>query len=286
MADTGRVGDDFGKFRIQFENGATVIGMHGSFIAISQTVEELITYDHGDAGSICEDLYFALYAFGHHNVRFDWVDGFMYEQSPFTMMDLIKQRQRWFSGMFLVCFCNRIPLQQRLALMLCCFSWNLVPMMALITLIMTFIEGGESYALWRTVSFFNALMMQSYLIGFVMTYSISEGFMRYLVLFVMQLNGAPIFGVLEAMGAWRAMTRSEAYMGFHVVQKEVGGLSGENPMIIAEKKGKSDATSTASSKESRTPPQSVTNEDSDDSKNAAELLLNRAAATPVTGSCP
>merc|ERR1719198_670723 len=241
MADTGRVGDDFGKFRIQFENGATVIGMHGSFIAISQKVEELVTYDHGHAGSICEDLYFALYAFGHHDVRFDWVDGLMYEQSPFTMMDLVKQRQRWFSGMFLVCFDPKIPAQQRLALMLCCFSWNLVPMMALITLIMTFIEGGESYALWRTVSFFNALMMQSYLIGFWMTYSLSEGFFRYLILFVMQINGAPIYGILEALGAWRAMTRREGYMGFHVVQKEVNGRSGENAEVLkslaAEKEG-------------------------------------------------
>merc|ERR1719453_1208810 len=232
LADTGRVGDDYGKFRMQYENGATVIGMHGSFIAISQQVEELVTYDHGHAGSICEDLYFALYAFGHYNVRFDWIDGFMYEQSPFTMMDLCKQRQRWFSGMFLVCFDPKIPWQQRRNLMLCCFSWNLVPMMALITLIMTFIEGGESYALWRTVSFFNALMMQSYLIGFWMTYSLSEGFFRYLILFVIQINGAPIYGILEALGAWRAMTRREGYMGFHVVQKEVNGLSGENAEVL------------------------------------------------------
>jgi hypothetical protein len=155
-------------------------------------------------------------------------------------------------------------------------------MMALITLLMTFIEGGESYLLWRTVSFFNALMMQSYLIGFVMTYSIADGFMRYLVLFVMQLNGAPIFGILEAMGAWRAMTRSEGYMGFHVVQKEVGGLSGENPLILATN-GKSDGNSTcctASSVSSKGP-----NSDSDkEYKNGAELLesltLNDASKMP------
>merc|ERR1719240_163079 len=118
-----------------------------------------------------------------------------------------------------------------------------------------------------------------------MTYSISEGIMRYAILFVMQLNGAPMFGILEALGAWRAMTRSEAYMGFHVVQKEVGGLSGENPLVLAEKKVKSDLTSTCdTSNSSQTPSRSVTTEHSDDDKNAAELLLNRAAAT--TGNCP
>merc|ERR1719375_2585728 len=65
-----------------------------------------------------------------------------------------------------------------------------------------------------------------------MTYSISEGFFRYLILFVMQINGAPIYGILEAMGAWRAMTKREGYMGFHVVQKEVNGLSGENAEVL------------------------------------------------------
>merc|ERR1719215_1674159 len=90
---------------------------------------------------------------------------------------------------------------------------------------MTFIEGGESDLLWRTVSTFNSFMMQSYLIGFVVTFSISDGIMRYFIIFLMQLNGSPIFGILEALGAFRAMTRSEAYMGFHVVQKEIGGKS-------------------------------------------------------------
>ena len=95
--------------------------MHGSFIAISQAVEELFTYDHGHAGLICEALYFALYVYGHHNVKFGWVDGYMYEQSPFSMLDLAKQRKRWFSGMVLVCFSSAIPKAQRNFLMLGCF---------------------------------------------------------------------------------------------------------------------------------------------------------------------
>merc|ERR1719428_1904561 len=102
-----------------------------------------------------------------------------------------------------------------------------------------------------------------------MTYSIGEGIMRYAILFVMQLNGAPIFGILEALGAWRAMTRSEAYMGFHVVQKEVGGLSGENPMVLAEKRGKVDEKSTVSSASSNVPPASATSEDVNEDGNAA-----------------
>merc|ERR1712216_394164 len=106
-----------------------LIGMHGSFVAISQQVEEKVTYDHGHAGNICEDLFFALYAYGHEKVGFSWVDGFMYEQSPFSIMDLVKQRQRWFSGMFLVVTSPLIPMRQRTYLMSCLFSWNLVPMM-------------------------------------------------------------------------------------------------------------------------------------------------------------
>merc|ERR1719271_983995 len=106
-----------------------------------------------------------------------------------------------------------------------------------------------------------------------MTYSLAEGFMRYLILFVMQLNGAPVFGILEAMGAWRAMTRREGYMGFHVVQKEVGGMSGENPMILGNN-GKNDGNSTCCTASSSSDKESKgINSDSDkEYKSGAELL--------------
>jgi egghead protein (zeste-white 4 protein) len=228
LSDTGRVGDDYGKFRMQYEHDTTLIGMHGSYIIISQPVEEAVTYDHGHAGSICEDLYFALVALGKYDIGYSWVDGFMYEQSPFSLMDLVKQRQRWFSGMFLVVLCPEVPFKCRWKLACLSFSWNLLPVIAVVMVVMTFIHANESWYLATAMATLNTLMMSSYVIGFVMSYRLEDGWIRYLILFSMQINGAPLFGILEAMGAFRALTKSEAYMGFHVVQKEVGGKSGNS----------------------------------------------------------
>ena len=57
-----RVGDDFGKFRLQYETHLPWIGMHGSFVVCSNAVEKEVSFNHGIRGSITEDAYFALVA--------------------------------------------------------------------------------------------------------------------------------------------------------------------------------------------------------------------------------
>ena len=46
-------------------------------------------------------------------VRWSWIDQLMYEQSPFTIKDLMKQRRRWFHGIALCCVARRLPLRVR-----------------------------------------------------------------------------------------------------------------------------------------------------------------------------
>ena len=75
-----------------------LVGMHGSFVLTPARIEREITWDVGGHGSITEDAYFALVAMDR-GVRFDWVEGFVREQSPFTLLDLLKQRRRWFCGL-------------------------------------------------------------------------------------------------------------------------------------------------------------------------------------------
>ena len=91
LADSVRVGDDFGKFRIQYELHEPLIGMHGSFVVSQNAVERLVTFDHGMEGSITEDAYFALVA-QVKGIKFSWIDSFMYEQSPFSCHDFMHQR--------------------------------------------------------------------------------------------------------------------------------------------------------------------------------------------------
>jgi egghead protein (zeste-white 4 protein) len=97
LADSFRVSDDLGKFRLQFYTKRPWIGMHGSFVVCPNAVEKHIGFDHGMPGSITEDAYFALVAW-ERGVKFAWVDTYMYEQSPFSIYDFIMQRRRWFGG--------------------------------------------------------------------------------------------------------------------------------------------------------------------------------------------
>ena len=97
--DAIRTGDDLGLRRLQFRSlHRPVFGMHGSFILAPARIERELTWDVGGYGSITEDAYFALVAM-ERGIRFDWVDGFIREQSPFSLADYIQQRRRWFCGL-------------------------------------------------------------------------------------------------------------------------------------------------------------------------------------------
>lgn len=97
--DAARTGGDLGLFRMQYKAlNKPLIGMHGSFVLTPASTEREITWDVGGHGSITEDSYFALLAM-ERGVKFDWVEGFIREQSPFTVMDIIRQRRRWYCGL-------------------------------------------------------------------------------------------------------------------------------------------------------------------------------------------
>ena len=101
------------------------IGMHGSFVVCQNAVEQAVGFDHGLAGSITEDAYFALAARSSIGVRFSWINALMFEQSPFGLMDFVQQRRRWYGGLWLVCKATAIPLKQRAVLTAMTFSWAL-----------------------------------------------------------------------------------------------------------------------------------------------------------------
>ena len=142
LADSIRVGDDFGKFRLQYQSHYPWIGMHGSFVVCSNAVEILVGFDNGLYGSITEDAYFALVAW-EKGVRFRWVDAYMYEQSPFTIMDFIMQRRRWFGGLWLVVNEEKIQFKYRVCLLLMISSWALSALPVILTASNAFISTTD-----------------------------------------------------------------------------------------------------------------------------------------------
>jgi egghead protein (zeste-white 4 protein) len=145
--DSIRTGDDLGRFRFQSQIiHKPLFGLHGSFLLIPQSIEREFGFDLGGRGSITEDAYFALIA-SSKGVKFNWIDGFIREQSPFTLRDILKQRKRWISGLEMLAddpilsFVTRLPLRINLIL------WETTWISVLVTLI-NIAVGGSYYPVW------------------------------------------------------------------------------------------------------------------------------------------
>lgn len=218
LADSIRVGDDYGRFRLQFENGKAYFGLHGSFIVVNQAVEASIGFDHGWAGSLTEDAYFALMAQAA-GVEFKFIHAFMYERSPFSVRDFVRQRRRWFGGLWLCALSPAIPLKDRLVLgtfmLLWSVSWlcNVMVYVNLIyptgTPLWLAMSGGLSFTYYVSL----------YLIGYLHTFDWRVAPGQFLARLLAQTALVPVFTVMEAAGVIYGLLRPPRE--FYIVQKEV-----------------------------------------------------------------
>ena len=162
--DASRTGGDLGQFRMQYKAlHKPLIGMHGSYVLTPEYVERDVTWDVGGHGSITEDAYFALLAM-ERGVKFDWVEGFIREQSPFTAIDIIRQRRRWYCGLAQVSRDPALKLLTRFTLRVFVWFWTFTALalpLPLIYLQQRFIFGSgvlpyEVFLMGGTVTGFYA----------------------------------------------------------------------------------------------------------------------------------
>jgi egghead protein (zeste-white 4 protein) len=218
LADCIRVGDDYGRFRFQYALRKALFGMHGSYVVIAQSVEAEVGFDWGLEGSITEDTFFALLCMSR-GVGFQWMHSFMYEQSPFSVKDFIKQRQRWFNGLWLCALSPTIPEPDRRWLRIFLWFWTL-----------SWINNLTFYAhfayptntpLWMGilggVSFgFNVGV---YIVGFLISFKPSRlGWPKYILYFLLTALGIPVFSSIEAAAALYGLFSPS--LDFYIVQKE------------------------------------------------------------------
>ncbi len=217
LADSVRAADDLGRFRWQFSRGKAWFGLHGSFIVVNNGVEQAIGFDHGPDASITEDSYFALTA-QSLGIGFEFINAVMYEKSPFSVRDFVKQRQRWFGGMWLVALSRDLPVKERLLLLFFMLMWTLswlCPVMLVVNII--FPTGTP---VWLAIpSGISAIYtMWLYVVGFLYTFSRQQLGRRYIPLLIAQIVLVPLFGFLESAAVVTGVLRPAR--GFYIVQKE------------------------------------------------------------------
>ncbi|MDQ6650782.1 MAG: glycosyltransferase family 2 protein [Actinomycetota bacterium] len=221
LADSLRTGDDATRFRTQFRTGTLFCGMHGSFILVRADVERTVSFDVGLEGSITEDAWWA-FAQASSGREFRWVDGYLVEQSPEHWKDFVKQRRRWYSGLWKVCLYAPASLAARAALVMFLLTWVVSAVGGAYTVLNLFtgfvtptvpkVAGGLVFA-WYVTSYLTGLWLSLR----SMPADLKPSLRTRVGLYCAQVLLLPVFGTLEAVGVLYAIVRPER--GFHVIKK-------------------------------------------------------------------
>jgi egghead protein (zeste-white 4 protein) len=163
--DSLRSGDDIGRFRFQFRLlGRPLFGMHGSFILAPMHIERRFGFDLGGKGSVTEDAYFALKC-ASEGVRFGWVNGYIREQSPFTIGAILKQRRRWYCGLMALSFDRSIALRTRLPLLANTLLWSIAWIGPIVTVVALVFGGYFPITLLLSAAVLQGFYASTYMVG-------------------------------------------------------------------------------------------------------------------------
>lgn len=217
--DAVRTGDDLGRFRLQYKLfKKPLFGMHGSFILIPSMIEAEIGFDLSGKGSITEDAYFALKAF-EAGYNFSWVEGYITEQSPFNIGDIIKQRRRWFCGLFNLALDPDVKFSTRGLLLLSVTLWAISwfgPLAVIISLLINSRVFYEPLVLANCTLLAGVLI--TYLIGSERNLDgISYSLKKKYYIYFRTLLLIPIASLIEAVAVLYALLRPVST--FQVVNK-------------------------------------------------------------------
>lgn len=218
MADSIRVGDDLGRFHLQYRLHRILFGMHGSFLLVRASVEKQVDFDFPPEACTTEDTTWALRQMAVGN-RFRWVEGTVVEQSPGTFRDFVRQRRRWFTGMWWAARMTPVPAKYRRSLWFAMFLWTVgwTGFAYSMLHVLSGVEVPSGLAAVGDAIF--AVYLTNYLLGLWVSLSTREGMraLRRAGYFVLQALLIPVFTVIEASAVVYSLVKPERR--FHVVHK-------------------------------------------------------------------
>jgi len=230
LADSIRVGDDMGRFHLQYRFHSILFGMHGSFVLVRGSVERQVGFDFPPEACTTEDTTWALHQMAAGN-RFCWVNGTVVEQSPRTFIDFIRQRRRWFTGMWWAARRSPVPWRFRASLWLAMFLWTVGWTGFTYSLLHIFSGVRIPGPLAVVGDAIFAVYVTNYVMGLWVSLSGREGFgvLRRSGYLVLQVVLIPVFTVIEASAVVYGLARPERR--FHVVEKPA-----EEELVVAEQR--------------------------------------------------
>ncbi|KAH9400666.1 Beta-1,4-mannosyltransferase [Tyrophagus putrescentiae] len=220
LADTFRVAEDMGKLRCQFYLfHKPLFSWKGSFVVTKFQAERDVSFDNGLDGSVAEDCYFAMVAFSK-GYSFNFIEGEMWEKSPFTLADFLQQRKRWVQGIYLVVHSRHIPLPVKFLLSLSLYAWLTMPLTIFNLVFASVYPLPPSYwcNFWST--FIAAASFYMYIFGVFKSFTVRQiGLKRYAFLIAGALFTIPFNVIIEITAViWGIFSKKHK---FYIVQKQI-----------------------------------------------------------------
>lgn len=219
LADSFRVADDMGKLRLQFTMfHKPLFSMKGSYVVTQMAAEREVSFNNGLDGSVAEDCFFAMKAFSQ-GYTFNFVDGEMWEKSPFTLWDFVQQRKRWLQGILLVVHSKAIPLKKKLLLGISCYSWITMPLSTSNIILAWLCPISCSPLIDFLCAFIGAVNIYMYVFGVVKSFSLYRfGIIHFLLCLCGALSTIPFNLIIENVAViWGLFGKKHK---FYVVNKE------------------------------------------------------------------
>uniref|UniRef100_A0A1B6HJR4 Glycosyltransferase 2-like domain-containing protein n=1 Tax=Homalodisca liturata TaxID=320908 RepID=A0A1B6HJR4_9HEMI len=220
LADSFRVADDMGKLRMQFSMfHKPLLSWKGSYVVTQVGAERQVSFDNGLDGSVAEDCFFAMRAF-QKGFSFAFVDGEMWEKSPFSLWDFVQQRKRWLQGILLVVHSKQLAVKNKILLAISCYSWVTMPLSTSNIVLAALCPIPCPAIMDFLCAFIGAVNIYMYVFGVVKSFSLYRfGLLRFTLCICGALCTIPVNVCIENVAViWGLFGNKHK---FYVVNKEL-----------------------------------------------------------------
>ncbi|KAG5898628.1 hypothetical protein JTB14_021002 [Gonioctena quinquepunctata] len=182
--------------------------------------EKSVSFDNGLDGSIAEDCFFAMRAFSK-GYSFNFIEGEMWEKSPFTLWDFMQQRKRWIQGILLVVHSKAIPFRNKFLLGCACYSWLTLPLSVSNLLLASRFPIPCPPVIDFICAFIGAVNIYMFIFGVIKSFTIYRfGLGRFLICVVGAVVVIPFNLIIENIAViWGIFGKKHK---FYVVNKNMG----------------------------------------------------------------
>ncbi|KPM08486.1 beta-1,4-mannosyltransferase egh-like protein [Sarcoptes scabiei] len=232
LSDMFRVAEDMGKLRFQFYFfHKPIFSWKGSYVVSKVKAETIVGFDFGPDGSIAEDCYFSMIAYVK-GYDFNFINGEMWEKSPFTLMDFLRQRKRWLQGIYLVVHSRNIPLKVKFWLGVSLYAWITTPLVLTNLIFFKLFPLPANDLINFFSTFVAAIGFYLYIFGVFKSFSINKiGFPRYILILIASLLTMPLKAIIESIAVIWGMATDKHQ--FFVVEKQKTSI---RPIFCLKKK--------------------------------------------------